>query len=401
MSVEDKKGTVESSGGGTALVGTGVVDDFESDDEENSDTGRITLNFKSREGDGQESGQSPPRPSGGVFGRRQNDKGEQMVLTLLRVHGLEECSDWFFKSLAEATLRNYRRGFTMFYQIISGEHLDISEIKSVDMALSMMVRALKVSFQKKLKLSAVSLMKTAMVRVFEFIFNVQFANLPIFRMAMKFYTSDNLPRKEFLRLQWSVDTLLKFIMKKSVFKDQGFNELVGVCSVLCMAFTALRFTEMYKLNMNATDPDHAHGFWKLWTQVKGHNYLEPVFLHVVEEPNLNPVAALLELRNRIRVIDGKEDSFWHRLESNRLIPLTYDELRGVAAQVLKEAGIEENRPYHIKHAVMTCLDESGVSAKDIAAFARHRFESMAQYKHYVSYDGGKKNVSVILNRVKN
>jgi hypothetical protein len=67
---------------------------------------------------------------------------------------------------------------------------------------------------------------------------------------------------------------------------------------------------------------------------------------------------------------------------------------------LSAAGINDKRPYHIKHAVLTCVDEEGASMKDIAAFARHRFQSMAAYQHYISYDGGKNSVQKIVNRVR-
>jgi site-specific recombinase XerD len=400
MSVKDSERENFSSGGGLLLVGSTTESNSESDESENSDNGRIILNFKSREVNGEESVQVTPRAVDGMFGRRVNDEGQQMVLDLLRVNGVQDYSEWFFKSLAETTLRNYRRGFTLFHKLLVEERLDIDQIKKAEMALAVMVRVLKVAFQKKLKLSAVSTMKTAMVRIFDFIFNIQFEELPILKMAMKFYSSGNLPKKEMLKLQWSVDALLQFLMTKVPFKEQKFNELVDVCIVLCMAFTTLRFTELFKLEMDSTDPDVVQGVWKMWSLVKGHNYLEPVFLHTVDEPHLDPIMALVELRRRIREIDPKANSFWQHLDNDKLRLLSYNEIRESATRILLEAGIKETRPYHIKHAVMTCLDENGVSAKDIAAFARHRFESMTAYKHYVSYDGGKKSVGIIASSIK-
>jgi hypothetical protein len=34
--------------------------------------------------------------------------------------------------------------------------------------------------------------------------------------------------------------------------------------------------------------------------------------------------------------------------------------------------------------------------KNVVAFARHKFGSMAAYQHYISYDGGKESVQTIL-----
>jgi integrase len=269
------------------------------------------------------------------------------------------------------------------------------------MAVAALIRALKVACESKCKLSAIVLMKTAVVRLFSFAFNIDLSHMPTVRMAMRYFTLSEMPRREMLRLQWSVDQLLCYLKDLPPFETMEFNQLTEVAVVLSMAFTALRFSEIYNLDIQETIPDVGRYEWKFWVHVKGHDYKEPVVLHRVEDCHLDPVSALWTLRSRIVALVASKGltalSFWYRLAGEDLVPLSYDGLRAAAVRMLQAAGINENRPYHIKHAVLTCLHECGASARDIAAFARHRFESMAAYHHYISYDAGKLSVKDIAN----
>jgi integrase len=324
-----------------------------------------------------------------------------LVLDLLANVGLKDIADWFLGSVAPTTLRNYRRGYSLFSRLVKESGIAVSSINNSTVAISTFVRVLRLAFQNKIKLAAISNMRTAMVRIFSFMFNVDLSQSVIFRMAMRFYTLKNLPRKESLNLHWSVDQLLSYVKQLPPFVKMEFNQLTEVTVVLCLAFTTLRFTEILALNLFESDPDSQTGAWKLWVHVKGHDCLETVVIHSVKEGVPDPVAALVEMKTRIKKYGGFErfKVSWFKRVGAELQPLSYDELRSAAVRVLAAAGINEKRPYHIKHAVLTCLDEEGASMKDIAAFARHRFQSMAAYQHYISYDGGRKSVERIVNRV--
>jgi integrase len=402
-SAMSKEGSVrggESSADSAVLVGTELEPDSFEDDSENDETGRIILNFNRRKADDQESGQIAAGSDGGISGGRRNDVGEELVRKIIENMGLSIYADWFFDSVAATTFRNYRRGFTLFVHLAREGGFDPLQIKDFQVALRVLLEVLNLAFQKRLKVSAVLVMKTAVVRLFEFLFGVKVGEIPIVEMAMKYYNSAYLPKKENLKLQWSVEKLFEYFMKLPEWKDLEFNRLMKCALVLCMAFSALRFTEILALNMNDTNPDTGLGVWKFWLHVKGHNYLEPVYLQMGDEIHLSPVAALLELRKRIRALDDSVSSFWCRLVGKSLMPLTYNELRGAAVDVLNAAGIQEKRPYHIKHAVLTFLDRNGISAQGIAAFARHKFGSMMAYKHYISQDNGKSSSKILENAVK-
>jgi hypothetical protein len=342
----------------------------------------------------------PPRTDGGVSGGRKNDTGEELVLKRIDHAGLSDYSNWFFDSVATTTFRNYRRGFTLFSSLLQEDQIDPLLISDIQIALSVLVRILNIAFQKRLKLSAVLVMKTAVTRLFEFMFSEDLSNIAILKMAIKYYTSVCAPRKEDLKLDWSVEKLLQYFMTLPRWSEMEFNMLMRCALVLCMSFSAMRFTEILAMNMSDTDPDEKIGVWKFWSHTKGHVGLEPIYLQDADDPHLSPVAALIELRNRIRQLKKDANSFWYKLVDSQLMLLSYNELRGAALEVLAAAGINDRRPYHIKHAVLTYLDKNGVSAQGIAAFARHKFGSMMAFKHYISYDGGKSSSKILMNAVR-
>jgi integrase len=404
MSTEGKRGEDKSSSSCSTLARSGMDTDIDSNDTEEGSDGGVEVIIAPRKLNEKEPGQVTSRSTSGVFSGRRNNEGQQMVLTLLKARGLLEFADWFFRSVAESTWRNYRRGFTLFSAVLKRSNIDPLSISTVDRAVAALIRALKVASEIRTRLSTILLMKTAVVRLFSFMFNQDLSHMPMVRMALKCLTLNEMPRKEMLRLRWSVDQLLRYLRELPSFEAMEFNQLTAVTVVLCMAFTALRFSEIYSLDIQETLPDRGKREWKFWVHVKGHDFKEPVVLHGVDESHLDPLSALWILRSAVYAFSAlkkeKPVGFWYRLVDKEYIPLTYDGMRLAAARVLQQAGIEENRPYHIKHAVLTCLHESGCSAKDIAAFARHRFESMAAYHHYISYDGGKMSVRNIVDSVK-
>jgi site-specific recombinase XerD len=398
---KDPEGESESSGGSSILVGSAVVTDIKDHVDTDSSDGGVEVFINPRSHNAKAPRQATTRSAGGISGGRVNDKGEQMVLRIIQNAGLTGCEDWFFKSMAPTTLRNYRRGFTAFSNLLQETSFQLEQLTDKKLAATALVEVLRIAFEKKFTVSAVSLMRTAMIRLFSFVFDEDFSKMKVFQVALKYYKRDKLPKKDVLHLKWSIEDLFRYLMTLAPFEDLPFEKLVGVTLVLCIVFTALRYTEIQRLSMETDEPDLKEGYLKLWTQVKGHEYLEPVFLHVMNEPRLDPVAALMELKRRIKEYDQKEKHFWCKVVDGKLETLSYNEIRKVVIEVLAEAGIDEKHPYHIKHAVLTCLDKNGASAREIATFARHRFESMTAYKHYLSSDRGKKSVTSLVDEIKN
>jgi hypothetical protein len=159
----DTKGADTSSSNSTTLDGTTMVGHVEIYDLEDDDSGEVIVRFTPRKIDDKESRQAPPGLGSCVPGGRKNDAGEKVVLDLLQQNGLQDVAHWFFGSIAAGTLRNYRRGYTLFGDLMGSSGVLIDSIKDSEKALASLVRALKVAFDRKLKITTVSNMKTAMV----------------------------------------------------------------------------------------------------------------------------------------------------------------------------------------------------------------------------------------------
>jgi hypothetical protein len=289
----------------------------------------------------------------------------------------------------------------LFASLLEEEGVDLSQIVSSSSVVAAMVRVFRLAFRKKVKLSAVQLMKTAMVRVFNLIYDVDLSQAKVLQMALRYYTLQELPKKEPVRLEWSIEQLFNHLRSLRPFNELDFDVLTAVTAALCIALTALRFTELMKLWVFDSEPDYRQGSWKLWVHVKNHDFIEPVWIHVVKDERLNPVAALCELRERVKVWYEAQakmyETLWHKYVRGKLVPLSYNELRSAVRSVLQDAGIRESRPYHIKHATMTSLNQKGAPANELANFARHKHGSMIAYQNYVSNDGGKKGVLRLVN----
>jgi hypothetical protein len=235
-------------------------------------------------------------------------------LQLFQRTGFGTFSDWFFKSLENDTLRNYRRGFTLFATLLKDSGLGVDNIVDANSAISALVRTLSKGFERDLRLSAVSLMKTAMGRVFKFLFNIDVGQVGIVSMAMRFYTLKKPLTKEPLRLQWSIEQLLRFLKGSAPFEKLAFNELTRNSIALCMTFTVLRFKEMERMDPFDSEPDLRKGEWKIRTRVKSHRCREYVWIFSSTERQLDSIAALLEVRKRVvdRFCGKIPGMFWHK-----------------------------------------------------------------------------------------
>jgi hypothetical protein len=180
MPEEDQTRTSLCSGGSTLLDMSTVDEQFENDDTEDSDVGSVVLGVNIRQTDGEKWGQAPSRKVSSIPSGRINDEGEKMVLDLLSNVGMRDIADWFLGSIAPTTLRNYRRGYSLFSRLLKESGVAISSINSSSAAVSVFVRVLRLAFQSQIKLAAISNMRTTMIRVFSFMFNVDLSQSVVF-----------------------------------------------------------------------------------------------------------------------------------------------------------------------------------------------------------------------------
>jgi hypothetical protein len=104
---------------------------------------------------------------------------------------------------------------------------------------------------------------------------------------------------------------------------------------------------------------------------------------------VNPIEAMKELRRRIlqerREEHRSEDTFWY---TNDWKVMTTEQLREGALHLMQDAGIRDDRPYHMKHASVTWLKKQGASAGEIRRLCRHEPGSTVWMENYLSEDMG-------------
>jgi hypothetical protein len=66
-----------------------------------------------------------------------------------------------------------------------------------------------------------------------------------------------------------------------------------------------------------------------------------------------------------------------------------EQIRALAKRTLKRAGIDEKRPYHIKHAMVSLLYKKRLPPEQIALFLRQKVDSFTFFNSYVSNDMGR------------
>jgi site-specific recombinase XerD len=203
------------------------------------------------------------------------------------------------------------------------------------------------------------------------------------------YTLQQLPVRIPLRLKWDLSQLLTYIEQMGDNQDLTHVQLTRKCVALVMATTGARFSEVAQFSLNATDPQEEDTRWDFMVKIKNREYLQPVELHAMKHIGINTIAAMKDLRERIRTKrkekHKEEDTFWYDEHWN---VMNRKEISIAAKQLLHQAGIDETRPYHIKHAAVTWLSQHGVAPDWIVRFLRHKQSSTVYVDYYLSEDMG-------------
>jgi hypothetical protein len=174
------------------------------------------------------------------------------------------------------------------------------------------------------------------------------------------------------------------------------EKLVRKCVALVMATTCARFTEIQQFLLEDSNPTADNSRWDFNVRVKNREYLQPIVLHRMHHPSIDPIQAMCELRERVRKIREKceiqNSIFWCDVRGT---VMRIDEIRHAAQQLLADAGINDKRAYHIKHATISWLHKQGVPSDQIIRFIRHSLGSTTYMEYYLSEDLGAKCTDII------
>jgi hypothetical protein len=67
-----------------------------------------------------------------------------------------------------------------------------------------------------------------------------------------------------------------------------------------MATTGARFSEIAQFSLNSTDPSDGDTKWDFIVKIKNREFLQPIVIHRMQHPEIDAIAAMKELRMRIR-----------------------------------------------------------------------------------------------------
>jgi hypothetical protein len=275
--------------------------------------------------------------------------------------------------------------------VLQNLKIPVKSINSGDSAVKITARVFHYVVEAKWNNAKLRNMKTAIAKLFSAVFSIDFTTNVLIKDIIQSHINTDPPKKEHLSLKWKLEDLLTFLRGRPLPHNCSFRELTTLSIVHLVVFKGLRFAEIHRLSPIETTPGPEG--WKFWLVIKNHRAKESITIFPSNDQHLDTLNMLLELKRRIhsKIEDNlsNHNTFWYNEIGGSISPMSYNEVRQSAAEVLELAGINETRPYHIKHAVLTFLAEQKVSPAEVTAFARHSYGSMAATAFYTSWDNGK------------
>jgi hypothetical protein len=296
----------------------------------------------------------------------------------------------------EATQRALCAALARFVCVCVHLELEWRNLQTWRELRSILTQVLDWSGRNGAKLYWIRNMRRAVSVLYNYKFDKEASDDAIVKTIVHAHTVQQLPVKEPLKLNWELPEMFQYIEQMGKNQDLTHQQLTGKCITLVMATTGARFTEIEQFSLNDTDPKDSNATWAFNVRVKNREFKQPIVLHSMQHDAINPVAAMIELRKRIRKRKRSkhliEDTFWY---NDKWEVMRVDEQRAAAKRLLLDAGIDEHHPYHIKHAMVTWLSKQGIAADRIVRFIRHALGSTVYVQHYLAEDLGAACTKVI------
>jgi hypothetical protein len=193
---------------------------------------------------------------------------------------------------------------------------------------------------------------------------------------------------------------------------------MGKFVCLCTITAGMLLAEIQRLDLWSAEPTDR--YWQSYTGIKNHNALALVHLpRLPPEPSLDPVLTLINIRERhpARVFTpagGRAGAT--AVVATQTTPLTAQtqrtgpgnstmicsglpdengteygspQIRDLVKYTMGRTGIDDKRPYHIKHATVSYLYSLHLPPEKIAQFLRQKVDSFTFFKHYCTNDMGR------------
>jgi site-specific recombinase XerD len=297
--------------------------------------------------------------------------------------------DTVMKARGEAAQRTHCAALARFVAVCKELNLEWRGLTKPEQIQHIMAIVLDWAGRNGAKLYWIKKIRSAVSELYNYKFNQRMSDSALVRTIVHAHAIQQLPVKSPLRLKWELPQLMQYIKRMGTNECLSYVGLTKKCVVLLMATTCARFTEIEQFSLNGSDPIETDSKWDFIVKIKNREYMQPIELHAMQRIEINPINAMTELRKRIRrkrkKMHSKEDTFWY---TDKWEVMTTPQLRQAAKELMQDAGISDDRPYHIKHATITWLKKNGASADEIRRLARHVPGSTVYLENYLSEDMG-------------
>ncbi|KAH7818386.1 uncharacterized protein MONOS_8093 [Monocercomonoides exilis] len=307
------------------------------------------------------------------------ERGEAWWLHALHERGVslelaEECKAGISKTTWDGYLFCFAHFSDQWKKCAHGhipDNLPDWTIKCADVFLTMKNRGFKVS---------VIQMERAAVSFYSVLaFNSALGDIAIIRILFRAFRRNDISRKKMAPEIWNPDVLLKYFTELGPNNKLSFKTLTMKVITLTMLFSACRFTELERVNMENSRFEE-EGVYLDTVLKTSHTRSEIAVPFLPDLPLICPASAIKDL---YFLVKQKQNSNKLLLNTTTFEPLTASGIRKLAKEAMKLTGVPQRfKLYSLKAATLSTLTMAGIPPLQIAKFARLSPKTNTPAKHY-------------------
>jgi site-specific recombinase XerD len=388
---EDTAGGGKGNSDSTGVEGAGLDQPTEQDDTQETEPGGEQQGADTRQANGTLWDRVTTRYDADVPRNRVNDEGwEYWDCIMATVTPDTAVQDKLNKARGKDTQRTHCAALARFCRVCGYLKLDPHSIDTFEELVCLIVKVLTWAADNGAKIFWLKAIRTALSVLFNYRFDKELSDNAQVKSLMHACELEQLTDKKPLELTWDLSDLLQHICHMPPNRSLSYAKLQRKCIALVMVNTTARFSEIAQFSVSSPESTGKVREWRFTVRVKGKAYVQPIVLHEMQDSQLDPLAAMRALRQRMMIkrwINRRKPmgSFWRQENGQTMTP---EHLRAQVKQLLAEAGIQESSPYHLKHATMSYLHKQGATADDLRRLARHTHSSNAYTDFYLNEDFG-------------
>ncbi|KAH7819663.1 uncharacterized protein MONOS_16698 [Monocercomonoides exilis] len=244
-------------------------------------------------------------------------------------------------------------------------------VKCADVFLTMKNRGFKVS--------VIQMVRAAVSFYSVLAFNTALGDIAIIRILFRAFRRNDTSRKKMAPEIWNPNVLLKYFTELGPNNKLSFKTLTMKVITLTMLFSACRFTELERVNMENSRFEE-EGVYLDTVLKTSHTRSEIAVPFLHDLPLICPASAIKDL---YFLVKQKQNSNKLLLNTTTFEPLTASGIRKLAKEAMKLAGVPQRfKPYSLKAATLSTLTMAGIPPSQIAKFARLSPKTDTLVKHY-------------------